>query len=239
MSHYAALAAAVFAVAASPIMAQGFSGGEVGIEYNAPTDGSDFGGTTYTAGLEYGFARQFSVALNLSGYKLENVSTTAANATLHGTYHLNDTASVGVFSAADSMDDATGATKTNTIFGVEGGTEFMGGDVGGYVGRLKDDDTYTMLGIDGEYAFARGFSAIGGFDVMTNDNATNSQFSVGAQYAMERGPQFYVKVGTTSEEAPGYSDSSTFVGVGASVSFGASRGTTFGTRSAFETLPRF
>lgn len=239
MTHYAAIAAAVFAVAASPILAQGFTGGEVGIEYNAPTDGSDFGGTTYTGGVEYGFARNFSVALNLSGYKLENVATTAANATLHGTYHLSDTASFGVFTAADSIEDDNGNTYTNTIYGIEGGTEFMGGDVGGYVGRLDGGETYTMIGLDGEYAFARGFSAIGGFDVLTNDNASNSQFSIGAQYAMDRGPEFWLKVGTTREDASGTTDNSTFVGIGASVSFGASRGTTFGTRSVFETLPRF
>ncbi len=239
MTYTAALAAAILAVASTTATAQGFTGGSVGIEYNAPTDGSDFGGTTYTGGLEYGFLRNFSVALNVSAYKLENVGTTAANATLHATYHLDDLASVGIFSAADSIEDTTGAVFTNTIFGVEGGTTFMGGDVGGYLGRLDGEDTYTVAGVDGEYALARGFSAIAGFDLLTGNDQTNSQISIGAQYEMARGPKFYAKIGSTREDFAGVEDVDTFVGIGASVAFGASRGTTFGTRSAFESLPRF
>jgi hypothetical protein len=219
--------------------AQGFTGGDLGIEYNAPTDGSDFGGTTYTGGVEYGFARNFSVALNLSAYKLENINTTAANATLHLTYHMSNIASFGLFSASDGVEGDDGATYTNSTIGIEAGTDFMGGDIGGYIGRLDGDDTFTVLGVDGEYAFARGISAIGGLDLLTNNDVTNSQVSIGAKYAMQQGPEFYAKIGSTREESALNTDTSTFIGIGASVSFGAARGTTFGTRSAFESLPRF
>ena len=62
MTHTAALAAVLLA-AATPVLAQSL-GGELGIEYNAPLDGDDFGGTVYTGGLEYNFAQPVSISVN-------------------------------------------------------------------------------------------------------------------------------------------------------------------------------
>ncbi|MFZ3584109.1 hypothetical protein ACOI1H_18375 [Loktanella sp. DJP18] len=235
MNHKAALAAAILAVASSSATAQGVTGGELGITYNAPTNGSDFGGTTYTGGLEYGFLQTFSVSANAAGYKFDNIDTTSNNVTLHGTYHLSSTASVGGFYARDDLDGTTA-----DIFGAEGGTEFMGGDVGGYLGRVDDGtDTGTLLGFDGSYALRNGFSVIGEADVYNVDGDTLSQVSIGAEYELAVGPEFYAHIGRVTGDIDGSSDSVGFFGIGAKVAFGATRGTTFSNRSVLDVLPGF
>ncbi len=143
--------------------AQGITGGDLGIEYNAPLDGSDFGGTTYSGGVEYGFMRTFSMSVNAAAYKPDNISTTATNVTLHGTYQLSSAASVGGFYGYDSNDG-----EGLNLFGIEGGTEFMGGDVGAYIGRAEDDG--TIFGIDGSYDLRSGFSVIGNVDLIDVDD---------------------------------------------------------------------
>ncbi|WP_386681642.1 hypothetical protein [Loktanella sp. R86503] len=212
--------------------AQGVTGGDLGIEYNAPLDGSDFGGTTYSGGLEYGFMRTFSMSVNAAAYKPDNISTTATNVTLHGTYQLSSIASVGGFYGYDSIED-----EGAHLFGIEGGTEFMGGDVGGYIGRVEDEG--TMLGFDGSYDLRSGFSVIGNVDLIDIDDARLAQASIGAEYQMAAGPQFYTQIGRISGNFDGDSDAVGFFTIGAKVAFGAARGTTFDNRSVFEVLPGF
>ena len=235
MIYKAALAATVLVAASSPAMAQEITGGELGIEYNAPTNGSDFGGTTYSGGVEMGFMQTFSLSANAAGYKPDNFDTTASNITLHGTYHLSSATSVGGFYAHDSVDGGD-----VNLFGIEGGTAFMGGDVGGYLGRTTgEDENGTLFGVDGSYALRNGFSLLGNADLFNVDGATLSQVSVGAEYQMEVGPQFYAQVGRITGNYDGQSDGVGFFTVGAKVAFGASRGTTFTNRSIFEVLPGF
>lgn len=235
MSYQTAFAAAVIAVVGSPVLAQGISGGQLGIEYSAPTDGSDFGGTTYSGGLEYAISRQFAVGVDISGYKPDNIDTDFTSATLHGIYHLSDTASAGVFFGRDFVDNADA-----NIYGIEGGTEFMGGTVGGYIGKSDGDAAdATLFGVDGAYALSNGFSVIGDFDRISVDDTAISQISLGAEYGMNAGPSFYAKVGNVSADDNGTTESQTFFTIGAQVAFGAGRGTTFDQRSVFETVPGF
>ena len=235
MIYRTALAAACLAVAAPTAFAQGITGGELGIEYNAPTNGSDFGGTTYSGGIEYGFMQTFSVSANAAGYKPDGISTTASNVTLHGSYHLSSSASVGAFYARDSVDGGDA-----NIYGIEGGTEFMGGDVGGYIGKADGEDgDGTLLGVEGSYGLRSGFSVIGEADLFNVDDVTLSQIAIGGQYQMQAGPEFYAQIGRITGDVGDESDSVGFIGIGAKVSFGASRGTTFTNRSIFEVLPGF
>ncbi|MFQ3253386.1 MAG: hypothetical protein ACI9U6_001681 [Loktanella salsilacus] len=212
--------------------AQGITGGDLGIEYNAPLDGSDFGGTTYSGGVEYGFMRTFSMSVNAAAYKPDNISTTATNVTLHGTYQLSSAASVGGFYGYDSIDG-----EGLNLFGIEGGTEFMGGDVGAYIGRAEDDG--TIFGIDGSYDLRSGFSVIGNVDLIDVDDARLTQASIGAEYQMAAGPQFYTQIGRITGDVGDDSDSVGFFTIGAKVAFGAARGTTFDNRSIFEVIPGF
>ena len=235
MTIKAATAAVLLAAASTSAMAQGITGGELGIEYNVPTDGSDLGGTTYSGGIEYGFLQTFSVSGNAAGYKLDGVSTTASNVTLHGSYHLSSSASVGAFYARDSVDGGDA-----NIYGVEGGTEFMGGDVGGYIAKADGEDgDGTLFGVEGSYGLPSGFSVIGEADLFRIDDVTLSQVAIGGEYQMQAGPEFYAQIGRITGDVGTDSDSVGFIGIGARVAFGSSRGTTFTNRSIFEVLPGF
>lgn len=235
MTPKAALAAVLLTAATSPAMAQGITGGELGIEYNAPTDGSDFGGTTYSGGVEYGFLDMFSVSGNAAGYKLDNIDTTSYNVTLHGTYHLSSSTSAGAFYAYDDLDG-----DSVNILGIEGGSEFFGGDASGYIGRVDDGtDTGTLFGVEGSYGLRSGFSLIGNVDLLNVDGDTLSQAAIGARYQMEVGPEFYAQIGRVTGDFDGNSDSVGFFTVGAKVAFGNERGTTFTNRSVLEALPGF
>jgi len=234
MTYKATIAAACIAAAGTPVFAQ-VTGGELGIEYNAPIDGSDFGGTTYSGGIEYGFMQTFSVSANVAGYKFDNIDTDASNVTLHATYHLSSAASAGAFFARDDVEDGYA-----NIYGIEGGTEFMGGDIGGYIGRTDTDgEDATLFGVDGTYSFGNGFALISDIDLLSIDDTTLSQASFGAEYQLQSGPSFYAQVGRISASVDDDSDSVGFVTIGAKVAFGAQRGTTFENRSILEVIPGF
>lgn len=222
-------------VAASPISAQ-VTGGSIGVEYSTPTDGTDLGGTTYSGAIEYTIGRNFAVSADLSGYRLDNISTDASSATLHGIYHLSETASVGAFYGRDQLDGG----DARDLYGIEGGTEFAGGVVEGYIGQLDGAaNDVTLLGVDGQYGISNGFSVIGNAGFAFSDAGDISRFSLGAEYELSGGPQFYAELGSVSVESGGVSADQTFIGVGARVAFGAQRGTTFGSRSLFEITPGF
>lgn len=230
-----AIAATIVVAASSPVFAQGVTGGSLGIEYSVPTNLNDFGQTVYSGALEYGINRNFSVSADLSGYKFDNISTEVSSATLHGTYHMSDSMSVGAFYGQDNLDGATA-----DIYGAEIGTEIAGGTVEGYIGKVDGDSDGVMLGADGTYALQNGFSVIGGFNHVSIDGGTSAgRISVGGAYEMENGPQFYAEVGQMSADTGTVSQSETYVGLGARVAFGTHRGTTFDKRSIFEILPSF
>jgi len=234
MKTSTAFLAAIAAVVAGPLAAQGISGGQIGIEYMAPVDGSDFGGARYNGGLEYAISRQFAVSADFSSYSLDTFATDPSSLTLHGIYHMNDTASVGAFFGQDTVGSAR-----SQYFGVEGGTEFLGGEVAGYFAKVEGDSDGTMLGVDGLYAWRDGIGFTGNASLVSVDSDNISRLAVGASYQMAEGPEFYGEIGSLSADSSGVSDSQTFIGLGARINFGAKRGTTFDQRSLFETLPGY
>lgn len=236
MIKTAATAAAILvAASSSAAMAQGITGGELGIEYNAPLNGSDFGGTTYSGGLEYGFMDMFSVSGNIAAYKFDNLGTDASNITLHGTYFLSSTTAVGAFYGHDDLEG-----DNAHLYGIEGRMDLFGTDVGGYLGKVDGDgDSGTILGLDGSYALRSGFSIIGNLDLVDADDDTLSQIAAGVEYQMMSGPEFYAQIGHAELDSSLGSESAGFVTVGAKVAFGQNRGTTFDNRSLLEAVPGF
>ncbi|SEW10580.1 hypothetical protein SAMN04488515_1071 [Cognatiyoonia koreensis] len=236
MSKQTFITAAVLAVIGSDAMAQGVTGGSIGVEVTQPTDFDEFVGTNYFGAIEYGINRQFAVSADVSSYRFDSLDQDATSATLHGVYHLSDTASLGGFYGQDKLEDG----DSINIFGVEGGTEFMGGQVEGYIG-MADNDAETMIfGVDGNYAFSESISFKGGAAFSdSGDEGSASTISIGAEYTITGGPSLYAEVGNVSVDDGGTDESETFVGVGARINFGAARGTTFGQRSIFEALPKF
>lgn len=227
--------AALLLVCAAPAMAQ-VTGGSLGVEYDFPTDGGDFGGTTYFGAIEYGITREFSVSLDLSGYRLDNISTDASSVTLHGVYHLDDMTSFGAFYGSDALD----TSDRQNLFGLEAGTEFGEFEVEGYFGSLDGvSEDVTLLGANGRYGFADGFAALASFGMANGDDSDVTRYAIGAEYALPAGPEFYAELGTVEAEALGVTAEESFIGIGTRISFGAERGTTFDQRSIFEILPGF
>ncbi|MBS1304134.1 hypothetical protein [Loktanella sp. SALINAS62] len=233
MKKTAAFAAALL-VLATPVLSQSI-GGEVGIEYNAPLDGDDFGGTVYKLGFEYNFAQPVSIGVTGVGFNPDFIDENGSNVTLHASYHLNDFTSVGLFYAVDSLDG-----DDLDMIGLEAGTEVYGGIVNGYVGRAKaDDETGYAFGADSEYGLANGFSALLEFDAVAADFADVTNFAIGAEYEIQSGPNFYAKLGHYNIDTDEGSFDQTYVTVGVDVAFGPKRGTTFESRSLLEIIPGF
>lgn len=233
MSHKAAIAAIVLAAATSPAAAQ-VTGG-LGVEYSAPLEGGDFGGTTYYGAIEYAFNRNFSFGADLSGYRLDNINTDASSATLHGIYHFSDTLSLGAFYGIDRVNEVN-----SDLYGIEAGTEFMGGEVEGYLARLDGTTAEaTLLGVDGLYSLSGGFALTGNLDMSVQDANDVRRVAIGGQYVIDGGPQFYAEIGNASVETGGVTADQNFIGIGARVAIGNQRGTTFNPRSLYEILPGF
>lgn len=229
MIQKAAFLAAALGVVGSPALAQGFTGGTLGVKATTTDGASDYEGTSYFGGGEYSINRSFGIAADASTYNFDGDDFSSW--TLHGIYHMSNEASVGLFYGMDlgeGNDDAE-------FVGLEGGTEFMGGNVEGYVATVIDDGEGTMFGIDGEYAYTNqiAFTASAGF--ATADDNDISRFALGGSYTFNSGPQLFAEIGSLSVE----DDSETFLGLGARINFGASRGTTFDQRSFFETVTSF
>lgn len=234
MINKIAVFAALAAVFATPLAAQGVTGGQLGITYTAPVDGSDFGGTSYNGGVEYAINRQFAVSADFSSYSLDTFSTDPSSLTLHGVYHMSDTASLGLFFGQETIGD-----ESAEYFGLEGGTEFMGGEIAGYFASVQGDSDGTMLGIDGQYDWRDGIGFTGNASMVSVNDTSISRIAIGGVYAMAEGPEFFGEIGSLSAESGGMSDSQSFIGLGARINFGAKRGTTFDQRSLYEVLPGF
>lgn len=236
MSKNTLITAAVLAVIGSGAMAQGITGGSIGVEVTQPTDFDDFVGTNYFGSIEYGINRQFAVSADISSYRFDSLDQDATSATLHGVYHLSDTASVGAFYGVDDIEDGDSVN----IFGLEGGTEFMGGKVEGYAGMADNDVDTVIFGVDGTYAFSESISFRGGANFSSSDeDISSSIISAGAEYTITGGPSLYAEIGNANVDDGNNEEDETFVGIGARINFGAARGTTFGQRSIFESLPKF
>lgn len=237
MIQKAAIVAAVLSVVSSPAIAQGFTGGTLGVEVDAPTDLDDFGGTTYFLGGEYAINRQFSVAADVSSYRFDNISEDASSGTLHGIYHLSDAASGGVFVGVDRLDE-----DNSFVYGLEGGTEFQGGYVEGYIAAFDNEDTGaegSFLGVNGAYALRNGFALTASAATADANGTDVTKFAFGGGYTLQAGPELYAEVGRVTLDDGTDSMEDNYIGLGARINFGAARGTTFDQRSLFEILPQF
>lgn len=230
------LAAGGAAFLYSPVLAQGFSGAELSVETFAFTDDFDIGHTSYSGGAEYALSRSFGVAANFSYFGLSALDTDATNLTIHGLYHLGGAATVGLFIGRE-WTDGVGAD----IYGLEGGTEFAGGTVEGFVGQIDGTDRDgTMLGLSGRYDFTDAIAATAELGRASLGEETNlTRLSVGGAYALAPGLDLYGNLGQITGESGGADAEETFIGIGARVSFGANRGTTFGARSQYDIIPGF
>lgn len=227
-----AMASGMFASAA---MAAEVTGNYLDLGYSTFTD-SDIGSKFYAAGsAELGFTREFGVQLDLGVYRLDEISETGYNGTLHAIYHASDALSLGVFYARDDVD---GSDTDN--YGLEAGYDLSNAiGLEGYVSRLdfsSEDGTLLGAQIKGTVAPQLELSAsIDYLDAPADIDLT--RFSIGAAYNVGQGANVYGEVGSARASIGSQSDSEAFVGVGLRLNFGAKRGTTFGRRGLLDLLP--
>lgn len=218
MSYKIPVLAAAFAAASSSALAQGISGGSLGLEYNV-FDGSEV--TTYSGGLEYSINRQFGIGLDVTGSS--SGSASSSSATLHGIYHLSNSASVGAYYGQSEGDVS--------FYGIEGGTSWGNTNFGGYIGqRSAGGDTALAFGFNSETPFASNFELYTDFDFVESSGDWVSTDEIGIQYNMNQGPELFAHYGRGSATVGGLGGSTDYFGIGARINFGAARGTTFEAR---------
>lgn len=223
-----AVPVAVFAAALSTsVSAQQFAGGEITIDaYGYDASGAD-ATVNYSGALEYAINQKVGIAVDLAHYDFSILNDSVTNFTIHSIYHLNDQSSIGFIIGNDFGDNGSG-----TFYGLEGGIESNNLSGEGYFAIYDNSDSSSVIGLSGAYAINNSVSAIAdvGYGSIGNDDIT--RVSAGAEYDFTSGPTVYAELGNLDLDGA----SSTFIGIGASVQFGATRGTTFDRRGAFETL---
>ena len=236
---YKSLLASTLVLSASMASAQ-VTGGYLGVEVLAYSEDDNDASVNYSGGLEYAFNRNWSIAADIASYDQGLLSGDGGNLTLHVMYHLNEEATIGLFRAADGVDNTTDAAQGLT--GIEAGYELGRIEGEGFLAFYDDEDDSdniaslsgsTLFGASGEYAITDQISANAAIGFLSSDVEDVTSFSAGASYTFNAGPSLYAEIGQINNED---SDDSTFVGLGASVAFGADRGTTFGIRSAFDAV---
>ena len=217
------IAAILVAAFASPAVAQEFSGGEIGLEYNINADDTSTDVSSYNAGVEFSFGREYAISVTAANLDIGD-SDSATRLTLHGLYHLNPGSTVGLFYSADE-DDVAG-------YGVQGGTVLGLGEIGGYIGqRSVADSNATIVGFESRTQVADQITFFTDFDIASFDEVTSTTSELGVSYLFEQGPEAYVQVGRQSLSGDDIEDQGdTYIGIGARISFGAKRGTTFESR---------
>ncbi len=217
------LASAFVALAlVSPAMAQEFSGGELGIEFNAFASDTDVNGTSYSGGVEFSFGREYAIAVTAENFGFGG-DTSTNNVTLHGIYHMNQRASLGLF-YSQNENNVEG-------YGFEGGTSFAGTDIGGYIGQKSfEGEDVVIVGLESRTPINDQITFFTDFDIVGDDEIAGSTSELGVSYLFDAGPEAYVQVGSASAFTEFGNESEAYIGVGAKISFGAARGTTFDTR---------
>lgn len=220
MTNKTVIAAFMAVCVAAPAVAQEFTGGEIGLEYNLDIEDTNNDGASYNAGVEFAFGREYAIAVTAQNLDVTD-SSSSTNLTLHGVYHLNPSATVGVFYSRDD-DDVAG-------YGVEAGTVIGLGEIGGYFGqRSLGSEDVTIAGFESRTKVAEQITFFTDFDIVSDSNVGSSKGELGVSYTFDQGPEAFVQVGRTSQFGDGVlDDDQTYIGVGARITFGAARGTTF------------
>ncbi|MDA9207685.1 porin family protein [Octadecabacter sp.] len=223
----AATGAIVLAALSTSATAQQFAGGELTIDaYGYDAADADVS-VDYSVALEYAINQNVGIAVDLAYYDFSIVNESIINLTVHSIYHLNDQASVGFIIGNEFRDDAS-----VTFYGLEGGFESNNFSGEGYFALYDNSDNTSVIGLSGAYEINSAVSAIADFGYGSIDSDDITRISAGAEYDFANGPTVYAEFGNLDLDGA----SSAFIGLGASVQFGADRGTTFDRRGAFETL---
>ncbi len=246
-----ALSAVALATVAAPAFAQSFVGGEVSLGYSTFTGDVDGDALNLSASAELAITRDFGIQADL-GYTdfgdigaADGTGADANSVALHVIYNLSDSASAGLFFGYESgtFDDGTTETEDDTTFvGVELGYEVGAVNFEFYYAKPLDEiiDNASFYGISGAYDINGAFAVTAGADRLTTDDFVDlTTVAIGAEYAVLPYITLGAEIGSASIDTGASSDSETFVGLGATFTFGAERGATFDSRGLAQMVPGY
>lgn len=229
--YLTAFAAAI--ALASPLQAE-VTGGSIGLSHSAFTDDKSVSKTSLDGSVEYRFNQQFSMQGDLSLNEFNESNISLRNLTLHGIYHLSPSTSLGAFVGIDRISG-----ESANLYGLEFGSDMGRTDLEGYVAIGEEEDVdATLLGLSGRYAYtdAVGFGA--SLDYGDIDGVVDfTRFGVSADYNVTETVNLSAELGEFDINAGGFGGSETYIKLGATVKFGAKRGTTFERRSLTSLFP--
>lgn len=227
------LSTAMVAVSSTALLAQSFTGAELGIEYRDVLDGEDLGGVTYFGSAEFDAFYGVSVALDATSYDFEVGPSGIANLTAHVFYNLNPATDVGLFLGTDFTDG-----DNTSVFGAEVAYDYGGGDAEGYIGSAEDGigRDITIFGAGATYDISPSIALGANLDGYRGDDFSASAIEIGAFYTLPAGPKIGATLGRIGIDEDGATTDETSFGIQASIALGQNGGTTFGRRGAYEAI---
>jgi hypothetical protein len=229
---------------AQPALSLEMTGGDIALGYSAfseKVEGETLSQTSIEGSLELGFTKEFGAQVDFGVQQFEQLNNlgadNATNVTLHGLYHMNETATFGAFYGRDSLEDLD-----LDFYGLEAGFEGSGFDVEAYFGTGELDGVDgkgNVFGVSGAYELTSSFELIGSFAKASFDGDVDvSTFEAGVAYNFTNSVQIAATLGRLSGEVEGLgSESEDYFGLEAEYSFGAARGATFGERGLIHLIP--
>lgn len=246
-----ALSAVAIVATSLPLSAQQFVGGEASLGYSTFTGDTEGDAINLTGSVEFAFTREIGVQADLSYTNfgelgsLDGSGADASSIALHLIYNVSDASSVGLFYGFESDSYERGAVTT------EDDTSYVGIEVGYEVGDIAFEmyyakpldeiiDNASFYGISGAYALNDAFAITADADRLTTDDLADlTSIAVGVDYDVMPNIVLNAEVGTASIDTGTTESDGTFIGLGATFSFGADRGATFENRGLSTVIPGF
>ncbi|MEH6653194.1 hypothetical protein [Loktanella salsilacus] len=254
---FKAMLSAGFCVAATAAASQSLTGGDVTATYGGLTDSDyDASGYNLSASGEIGFDRVFALQGDLSytDTDLGLLSSDTIAFTGHAIYHANEFASFGMYYGQESSDG-----DDLKYYGVEGGYEATQLKVEGYFGisaidlgdafagtdfaadgAIIGDFELNQAGVQVAYDVNEMFTVMGRYDqIHFTDALSFDRIGAGVSADLGNNIGLSAELGRLSTDLAGLSDDVTYANIGATYTFGAERGATFGARDSAHTLTGF
>lgn len=233
------MTAALLCLASSAQMAQAMevTGGLIDLSYSTFLDQNDLDKGSVAGSVELAFARTFSVQIDAGSdsFGASGLDTLALG--LHGIYHVDSATSLGAFFTHENADQG-GPDDSIDYYGIEGGYDLGTTSYEGYLGRADGGGTDgTVFGVSGRYSMPNTIGVTGALDYVDIAGLEISTLSVRLDGDVSQNLNLFVEAGASKFDVSGVSDTEPFVGIGARVTFGANRGTTFERRSLGNILP--
>ncbi|QUS36468.1 hypothetical protein [Falsirhodobacter algicola] len=226
-----ATAGAVALAVASPAMAVELTGGTVSLGYSQMLDQSDLKRHGLEGSAELALTPDFSVQVDLGVSKFHELDDTEHHATLHGIWH-NGPADLGVFYGKEKLE------STRDYYGFELGQSGEGWSAQLYLGRGENTDwDGGIAGISGKAFLTPVFDMGLAYDTVNVRGIDARKVAVTADYMIA--PQWSVgaELGTFDSNMDEVDGSQGYVGLNATMHFGRTGDTMFGSRGVLAIIP--